>query len=86
MKKILFVLCLVLIGSYSFANKVSPLSPPRNQFQVEAQYDWPVDDCGQTLTVIVTCTGYCDPNGNMRDAANDYVLAHWNPETRCYIP
>lgn len=69
-----------------FTFRKPPSISSEKQFVVEAQYDWPVDNCGKTLSVTVTCTGYCDPNGNMRDAANDYVLAHWNSETGCYIP
>lgn len=87
MKKTLLFVVIAFIGTTTLANKSLPPSiSSEKQFVVEAQYDWPVDNCGKTLSVTVTCTGYCDPNGNMRDAANDYVLAHWDPVQGCYIP
>lgn len=89
MKSNLLVFLLILVGTLSFTNANSS-APGKNvgvkKFQIDHDYQYPLDPCGNTLTVNVQCSpnSACSIDGNMQQAADDYKAAHTNANG-CYF-
>lgn len=56
------------------------------KFQIDHDYVYPLDPCGNILTVTVQCSpnSACSVEGNMQEAADNYKAAHTNTTTGCY--
>lgn len=88
MKKNLLLLTLVAtLGLFSFTDSKEnePIeSKVQKLYIIESTYSY-YDQCGQILFVTVQCSGSCDVNGNMLDAADAFANDHRNPVTGCYF-
>lgn len=90
MKKNLLLLTLALtIGLFSFtvdSKQKTPMAVKKleKNYMIESTYSY-YDNCGQILFVTVQCSGSCDVDGNMLDAADTYASNHRDPCTGCYF-
>jgi len=86
--KLLFTLFILLsLSSLSIANPTLTLKSVREiTFQINHDYVYPIDPCGNVLTVTVQCSpnSACSVEGNMQQAADDYKAAHTGPNG-CYF-